>query len=48
MYDPANPKRAAEFLSRMPENVKGRRNLLIALLAAALLSFVPTLIGAAM
>ncbi|MEU5515581.1 hypothetical protein AB0H65_14360 [Streptomyces griseoaurantiacus] len=38
VYDPENPKRAA-FVSDMPENVKGRRNLLFLLLATAAISF---------
>ncbi|MGQ4487355.1 hypothetical protein LRE75_19440 [Streptomyces sp. 372A] len=45
IYDPDNPKRA-EFVSRMPENVKGRRNLLIVLLAVACVSLVLGCIGA--
>ncbi|MDQ0794566.1 hypothetical protein [Streptomyces sp. B1I3] len=44
IYDPENPKRA-EFVSRMPENVRGRRNLLIVLLAVAFGSLVLGCIG---
>ncbi|MER7725513.1 hypothetical protein [Streptomyces sp. NPDC096323] len=47
VYDPKNPKRA-EFVSRMPENVKGRRNLLIVLLAVAFISLALGCIDAAM
>lgn len=39
VYDPQNPKRA-EFVSRMPEDVSGRRNILVALLAVAVVSLV--------
>lgn len=39
VYDPQNPKRA-EFVSRMPEDVRGRRNILVALLAVAVVSLV--------
>ncbi|MEU5719784.1 hypothetical protein AB0G71_29255 [Streptomyces sp. NPDC020403] len=45
IYDPHNPKRA-EFVSHMPENVKGRRNLLVFLLAVAFVSLVLGCIGA--
>ncbi|MFE2376391.1 hypothetical protein [Streptomyces sp. NPDC059398] len=45
VYDPENPKRA-EFVSRMPENVNKRRNLLYALWGVALISLILGLIGA--
>ncbi|MEV5205638.1 hypothetical protein [Streptomyces sp. NPDC053720] len=46
VYDPENPKRS-EFVSHMPENVSGRRTLLIVLLVVALVSFILGCIGAA-
>ncbi|MEU9199637.1 hypothetical protein [Streptomyces sp. NPDC048332] len=46
VYDPQNPKRA-EFVSRMPEDASGRRNVLVALWVVAVVSFVLGCISAA-